>query len=146
MGQQRKEAGLRVRLYRAIHAEGAKRQLDHDGVREVCRLKFGMHSLKELTDGQLQQVLYDWTGRALRATPRRLPKRGYAHAPGPEELVSAEDLELLGRAFSRRGWGPETRRAFVERVLGRSEIRTRRDWWRVFSGVRAMNRRDHAAA
>ncbi len=135
----------RAKLFRAVHAEAAKRGVDHDGLRDVCRQQFGVHSMGELTEQQLEGLYRNWTGHKLRrkrTTP--LPKRGYARG-GEIEMVSGEDLETLGAAFAARGWGKETQRAFIRRQLGgREEIRTRRDFWRVFSGVRAMNRRDAA--
>jgi len=131
---------VKTRLFRALHAEARKRGLDHDGLRDVCALKFGVRSMTELDEGQLRTLYRDWTGRGLkRKTP--LPKRGCARAPGIE-MVSGEDLETLARAFALRGWDERTQRQFVRRQLGREEIRTRKDFWRVFSGVRAMNRRD----
>ena len=132
----------RAKLFRAIHAEGAKRGLAHDAVRDVCRAQFGVHSMGELTDPQLEGLYRDWTGHGVGKRRTPLPKRGYAHS-GEIELVSGEDLELLGRAFAERGWGRETQAAFIRRQLGgRAEIRTRRDFWKVFSGVRAMQRRE----
>jgi hypothetical protein len=133
---------MKTLLIRALHAEAAKRGLDHDGLRDVCRVRFSVASMRDLSDGQLKTLFRDWTGRNFvrkRTTP--LPKRGYGRA-GELELVSGEDLETLGRAFAARQWGPETQRAFIRRQLGRDQIRTRRDFHRVFSGVRAMNRRD----
>jgi len=135
----------RSKLFRAVHAEAAKRGLDHDGLREVCRGQFGVHSMGDLTEQQLEGLYRNWTGHKLRRKrTTSLPKRGYARS-GEIELVSGEDLETLGRAFAARGWGLETQHAFIRRQLGgREQIRTRLDFHRVFSGVRAMNRRDAA--
>jgi hypothetical protein len=62
-------------------------------------------------------------------------------------MVSGEDLELLGRAFANRGWSEDTQRNFIRRQLGRGreQIRTRADFHRVFSGVRAMSKREEKA-
>lgn len=135
----------RSKLFRAVHAEAAKRGLDHDGLRDVCREQFGVHSMGELTEQQLEGLYRNWTGHKLRRKrTTALPKRGYAQGRDIE-LVSGDDLETLGNAFAIRGWGKDTQRAFIRRQLGgREEIRTKRDFWRVFNGVRAMNRRDAA--
>jgi hypothetical protein len=132
----------RARLMRAVHAEGLSRGLDHEALRDVCREKFQVASMGDLSDSQLRRLYRDWTGRTLgRSAP--LPPKGYAKKQGELEIVSGEDLELLERAFAKRAWGPETKREFVRRQLGgREQIRTRADFHRVFSGVRAMNRRD----
>ena len=137
----------RAILFRAIHAEGLKRGLDHDGLHDVCRGKFGAESMGALDVGQLKTLFRDLTGKNFQARRRTaLPKRGCLRRGGLE-MVSGEDLETLGRAFSMRGWGEETRREFVRRQLGgREQIRTRADFWRVFSGVRAMNRRGDGQA
>lgn len=130
----------RARLFRGLHAEAAKRGLDHDGLRDVCRMQFEVHSLGDLTDAQLSELFHQWTGKGLRRK-QKLPKRGYAQS-GELEMVSGEDLNTLGAAFAAMGWGRETQRQFVRRQLsGREEIRTRRDFWKVFSGIRAMQRR-----
>jgi hypothetical protein len=135
--------GVRVRLFRAVHAEASKRGLDHDALRDVCRERFSVHSMGELTEGQLESLYRGWTGHGMKRKSA-LPKRGYAKTT-EAAMVSGEDLETLGRAFAARGWGKETQRVFIRRQLGgREQIRTRRDFWKVFSGVRAMNRRDAA--
>lgn len=135
------ENAKRARLFRAVHAEAARRKIDHDALHDICRNRFGVTSMGDLTEGQLESIYRSWTGHGLRTRP--LPKRGYVRAGGPEEMVSAEDLETLARAFARRNWGSEAQATFIRRQLrGRDQIRTRRDFARVFGGVRAMNRRE----
>lgn len=128
---------------RALHAEGAKRGYDHAGLHDLCWVKFGAGSMAALDLGQLKTFFADLVGRNFRrrrATP--LPRKETARG-ADLEMVGAEDLETLGNAFALRQWGPETRAEFIRRQLGgREQIRTRGDFWRVFSGVRAMNRRD----
>jgi hypothetical protein len=127
---------------RAIHAEGLKRGLDHEALRDVCRAKFGVASMAELSAGQKKQLFRDLAGKNFVTHRMRLPERGYAQQ-GKLEMISPAELETLERAFALRGWGPETKKAFVRRQLGgREEIRTRADFQRVFRGVQAMNRRD----
>ncbi len=137
----------RIRLLRAVHAEGKKRGLDHDGLRDVCRLTFGVGSMKELGEEELKALYHDWTGRGLRRRTE-LPRRGKGEGSTTlAVMASGEDLETLAAAFAARGWGKETQRQFIRRQLsGREVIRRRGDFWRVFSGVRAMNRRDAVVA
>ena len=134
-----KESAFRVRLLKALHAEGKKRGLDHDGLHDL----FNSRSLGTVPTQELQNVLRSW-GKKIRATP--LPRRGYAKkadAAGLSEMVSGEDLTLLGDAFQLRGWSKEQQRNFIRRQLGgREVVRTRGEFHKVFSGVRAMNRRD----
>ncbi len=133
----------RAKLMQALHAEAAQRGMDHDALRDVARMKFGVTSMGLLKFGQLKTLFRDMTGK-LFVTHKApdLPRRGYGKQ-GELEIVSGEELELLERAFAKRGWGPETKAQFVRRQLnGRDQIRTRADFHRVFSGVRAMNRRD----
>jgi hypothetical protein len=114
--------------------------MDHDALRDMCRERYKVHSMGELSDGQLEAVYRGWTGHALKRKSA-LPPRGYANTT-EVAMVSGEDLETLARAFAARGWGKETQAVFIRRQLGgREQIRTRKDFWKVFSGVRAMNRR-----
>ncbi len=133
----------RARLFRAVHAEAARRGIDHVSLSEICRNRFGVESMGDLADDKIEDIYRSWTGHGIRG--RALPKRGYAKT-SELEIVSPQDVETLARAFAKRGWGEETQRNFIRRQLGgRDEIRTRRDFWKVFSGVRAMNRRAEAA-
>ncbi|MEN6601768.1 MAG: hypothetical protein ABFD86_05075 [Bryobacteraceae bacterium] len=130
----------RAKLFRAVHAEAARRKIDHDALHDICRHRFGVSSMGDLSEGQLESIYRSWTGHGIRTRP--LPRRGYGRS-AEAEMVSAEDLETLGRAFARRNWGDEAQRTFIRRQLhGRDQIRTKRDFWKVFSGVRAMNRRE----
>jgi len=134
----------RTAVMRALHAEGAKRGLDHEGLREMCRGRFGVASMGDLDLAQAASLYKDLTGTEflVRERPKvKLPERGYA-ARGETQIVSGGELELLERACAKRGWGPATKLAFVRRQLGRDQIRTRADFQRVFRGVQAMNRRD----
>ena len=134
-------AAARIRLFRGIHSEAAKRKLDHDALHDMVCKQFGVHSMGELTDSQLDMVYRAWTGKTVKRAGK-LPSRGELGKQG-EAMVSADDLELLGQEFSRRGLGAEGQRNFVRRQLrGREEIRTRKDYVRVMGGLRAMNRRE----
>ena len=121
-----------------MHAEGLKRGLDHDGLRGCFP---ECHSLSVVKTEDLARVLQGWTGRTVRRkTP--LPRKGYG-TKGEIELISGDDLNTLGEAFQRREMGVDAQRNFIRRQLGgRESIRTRADFHKVFSGIRAMNRRD----
>lgn len=146
MGQPSQGAGLRARLFRALHAEGLKRGFDHEGLRDLCRERFDIESMGSLDIDQLQRMYRGFAGRWFPTRKRKpLPKRGYAKS-GELEIVSGDHLETLARAFAMRGWGKETQRTFIRRQLGgREQIRTTRDFQRVFRGVQAMNRREGLA-
>jgi len=139
------KSGFRTRLFRAVHVEGAKRGLDHDGLRAMALEHFGVHSMADLKDEQLVAMYKGWTGKGLKRTAK-LPRAGEAAAAGAAQMVSADELEAFEMECAKRGWGVETKRNFVRRQLGgRDVIRTRRDFARVFAGVRAMNRREATA-
>lgn len=124
-----------------LHAEAAKRKIPHEDLREM----FGVHSLSVVDVDALLRMLRGWKLRVPRKTA--LPRKGdQALQPGTPQMVSGEDLETLARAFAQRGWGLDTQRNFIRRQLrGREVVRTVADFQRVFSGVRAMNRRDQEA-
>ena len=83
-------------------------------------------------------------GKKMRAAP--LPRKGYGKDTNEVELVSAENITLLGDAFQQRGLTPEQQRNFIRRQLGgREVVRTNADFHRVFSGIRAINRREREA-
>lgn len=112
--------------------------MDHDDLRVLV----GCKSLADATVADLLRVLKTWTNKPFRKGPTT--RRGYGKT-GELELVSTGDLELLGRAFDRARFDDEARAAFTRRQLdGRLEIRTKADFHRVFSGIRAMNRRNAA--
>jgi hypothetical protein len=132
------DKGFRGKVFKALHAEALKRGIDHDGLRDM----FGVKSMSTIETHKLVDKLKSWTGKGIRRSSP-LPRRGYATKRGPAELVSAEDLNTLAEAFSRRGMDSNAQWLFIQRQLqGRDTIRTRADFHRVFSGIRAMNRRD----
>ena len=130
--------GFRAKLFRALHAEAIKRAMDHEALRDT----FGVKSMSTIPTEQLQDRLKAWTGKSVRRTTP-LPRRGYGKKKGPLEMVTGEDLNTLAEAFSRRGMDNDAQWLFIQRQLsGRDEIRTLGDFHKVFSGIRAMNRRD----
>jgi len=135
------QKGYRIRLFHAIHAEAAKRKLDHDALHDMMVERFKVRSMSELSDKQLETVYHGWTGKGLKRAGK-LPKRGELAKQG-DEIVSPADLEMLAQEFAKRELGADGQRNFVRRQLhGREEIRTRKDIVRVLGGLRAMNRRE----
>jgi len=133
-------AVARAKLFRAVHAEGLKRGFDHGGLHDLCCARFDVASMHQMTNQQLYELYHGWTGKGMKRTSP-LPRRGYGKQ-GELEMVSSADLEALAKLYHDLSWGEETRRAFTRRVLrGREQIRTRADWWKVFSGARAIQRR-----
>lgn len=139
------EKALRSRALQALHAEGKKRGFDHEALRnEVFRVR----SLADVPIDKLLAALKNWTGRGLRRVRAEkrgteLPRKGYGTDPASAEMVSGDDLNTLAEAFAQRGLDKDAQHNFIRRQLGgREVIRTRKDFHRVFSGIRAMNRRD----
>ncbi|MDE2097837.1 MAG: hypothetical protein KGL39_11360 [Patescibacteria group bacterium] len=132
-------AGFKNRLMRAIHAEGKKRGIDHDGLHDLCRENYGVKSMSELSGEQLYGWYHGWTKKGLRSRTKVRPWGGADDC----RLVGGEQLIELAQEFAKRGWGQQTQNNFIRRQLkGRDIIRTEHDWRIVIRGVRAMNRRD----
>jgi hypothetical protein len=133
------QVGYRGRLFQAVHAEASKRKMDHDALRDMCKANFGVHSMADVTDAQLLGIYRQWTGKTLKYRGR-LPRR---EETPDAEMVSGADLADLDQEFAKRAISGDGRANFIRRQLrGRDIIRTRRDFVRVMSGIRAMNRRD----
>jgi hypothetical protein len=132
-------------LFHAVHAEAAKRKMEHSDLHDMCARNYGVHSMSEMTDAQLLEIYRGWTGRVLKYRGK-LPTRGEAASTSSSEMVSGEDLLALDQECAKRGLSAEGRSNFVRRQLrGRDIIRTRRDLVRVLAGIRAMNRREGLA-
>lgn len=140
-------SGRRSRLFRAVHAEAAKRGMDHDQLRDLCRASYLIHSMADMSDADLLALYKGWTGKTLRTKRAALPKKGEAAASNQDQMISGAELEALEAEFAKRGMGREAKSNFIRRQIGgRDTIRTRRDFARVFHGVRAMNRREGLSA
>lgn len=132
------DKALRNKVFRALHAEALKRKIDHDDLRDIFKVK----SLSTVETPRLIDQLKAWTGKGVRRRTA-LPRKGYGQGDSPEvQMAGLEDLTTLRDAFAIAGMGGDAQRAFIARQLrGREEVRTRADFHKVFSGVRAMNRR-----
>ena len=134
-----KQAGYRNRLFRAVHAEAAKRGLDHDALHAMAKKTYGAHSMSALTDAQLLAIYRGWTGHPLRRKSE-LARPGWQEEP--PAMVSGEEIVTLDQEFAKRGLGDAGRRNFVRRQLrGRDQVRTRSDYIKVLHGLRAWNAR-----
>lgn len=131
-------SGYRARLFKALHAEGVKRGLDHDGLHDMVRARCGAQSMSDASDTQLLGIYTEWTHKTLKYRGK-LPRR--KESPDTE-MVSAVDLEDLDQEFAVAGMDAERRAGFIRRQLrGRAVVQTRRDYVRVMGGLRAMRRR-----
>ena len=133
-------AGFRQRIFRALHAEAKKRDIDHDALHDIFVQNFHVKSMSDATDAQLVGLYRQWTGKTLR---RRAKLAGAGWKGEPDAMVSGEEMVELGQEFAKRGLGADGQQNFVRRQLkGRAQIRTRRDFIRVIHALRAMNERD----
>lgn len=129
--------GFRNRLMRAIHAEGKKRGIDHDGLHDIAVQNWGVPSIKDASEAQLYGLYNGWTKKGLRRRARPFP------SGDNREFVNGEDLVEMAEEFAKRGWGADTQSNFIARQLrGRHKISTRGDLRKVLFAVRAMNKRD----
>jgi len=126
----------RAKLLRAIHAEGRKRGMDHDALHDM----FKTPSLSTVSIDELERTLKGWTGKGLRRNAP-LPRRGYGSSTFVE-LAGLEDFATLANAFAVAQMNGEAQKTFIRRQLrGRDTVRTVADFHKVFSGLRAINRR-----
>src|SRR5580704_8717419 len=88
------KAGMRARLFRGIHAEAAKRKMDHDALHDMCVREYGVASMHAMSDQQLVMLYKGWTGKGLR-TRSGLPRKGEAADARVVEMVTGEDLTRL---------------------------------------------------
>ena len=136
------KSAFRGRLFKAIHAEAAKRKIDHDGLHDLLVSRCHVRSMSDVSDHDLERVYREWTGKTLKRRAD-LPKRGEAKASNGAQMITGEELMVLDQEFSKRAMSADSRASFIRRQLGgRGIIRTRRDYARVFYGLRAMNTRE----
>lgn len=136
------KSAYRNRLFRGVHAEALKRRLDHDALHDLCSNEFGVKSMGDLSDSQLLSLYRRWTGGKTLKRRARLPRKGEAAAKAVAGMVSGAEVEDLMAAFAESGMGKEGAAAFVRRQLhGRDQVRTRAEFVKVMSGLRAMARR-----
>ena len=150
----KQDAARRTALMRALHAEGLKRSLDHEALRDLAADGFGVVSLSQLNTGDLGRLFQQVAGRDFHAKLRRISisSRSRRKAAGTEgrsyatssvaTLVDPSDCELLyALAYGDLGWTGATLRRFIARQLsGREQIRTMGDLNKVLWPVKRMVR------
>jgi hypothetical protein len=131
-----------MKLFRGIHAEGLKRGMDHDALRDLATENYQVYSMAKLSDAQLLAMYRMLSGGKKLKNRGNLPSRGELTAGAESELVYAEDLTELDQCFAEAGFSMAAKLTFTRRQLdGRDYIRTRGDLVRVMAGIRAFLRR-----
>ena len=125
---------------RAIFAEGHKRGLDDEGIRDVVESSTRRtRSVRELTHAEAEAVIKQIKGREfipLRTLQYRRQKQGI------KQVVTQAELNLIAQLASQRDWPAETLVKFCVRQCGHHPLRTTDDANKVIEGLKAMNRRD----
>ncbi len=125
---------------KAIFAEGRKRGLDHEGVRDVVESTTRRtRSVRELTRSEADAVLQKLKANQfipLRTLQYRRRKQGV------KQLASKAQLKLIAELASQRGWTPEGLASFCKKVCGHATPRTTEEAGKVTEGLKAMNRRE----
>lgn len=125
---------------RAIFAEGRKRGLDHDQLRDVVESETRRtRSIAELTHREAEAVLRKLKGNgfvSLRTIQYHRKKQGV------QQVVQQEQLDLIAALASQRHWPAETLLNFCKRQCGHTKPRTTSEANKVIEGLKAMNRRE----
>lgn len=125
---------------RAIFAEGKKRGLDHDRLRDMAEsITRRTRSLKELTKPEAESMLRTLKGN--RFTPLRTlqHRRQREHI---DQVVQPAQLKLIAELATQRGWSAETTLKFCERQCGHKRPLTTKQANSVIEALKAMNRRE----
>lgn len=141
----------------AIYGCAREHHISNEEIHEAISVGFNKTSLKDLTERECRTLLDGMRGTTSQAKRAVRGASGHAnttrgHAMGTagrkdaaksetEYLVSARELELLREAAELRGWSRETLDTFIRRQLGGKELRTVRQFNKVFWAIKAMNRR-----
>ena len=125
---------------RAIFAEGRKRGLDHDQLRDVAEsVTKRTRSIAELTHSEAAAVLKQLKGQdfvSLRTIQYRRQKKGV------QQVVQQDQLNLIAALASQRRLTPRGLNQFCERTCGHARPRTTVEANKVIEGLKAMNRRE----
>ena len=147
-----------MKLLRAVHAEAAKKDLDHHALHAQAVECFGVDSIAVLTEQQLRDLFRGVAGRPYRAkhpgvrgNERRQAAgmAGRKKAPGGADvdekvvhLATTADVQLCYDAAYAIGWDRERLMSFIRRQLGgRETIRTLAECNKVLWPLKAMGRR-----
>lgn len=142
-----------TKYLRALFGAAREHGLTKEDLNDAALVGFQKSSLRDLTDAEARTILDGIRGKKRRSgrSGHKNSDRGYAMAvagrrrnddsPG-EYMVAARELEMLSDAAGLRGWSRETLDTFIRRQLRGREIRTMKEFNKVFWAIKAMNRRD----
>lgn len=152
----------RSRMMRGLHAEASKRGLTHLALHELVAERYGVASLSKLSEAQLREWYREFTGKGFRhrgigpgsrawaagnAGRRKAdqPVNGESANRGGQqaviELASGDDMAMLLDLARQIGWPVTALATFVERQLGRPQVRTMADVNKVLWAMKAIARR-----
>jgi hypothetical protein len=142
-------ATLDSRYLRALWATARECGVDNDGLHDAAFVGFGKSSLKELTEEEAKRLL-DGMRKASGVAQKRPAQRRWAQGNHgrrdvenkTEYLVNKREMTMLCEAAALRGWNEEALLKFIARQLGNTEIRTMKEFNKIFWAIKAMNRRD----
>ena len=124
----------------AIFAEARKRRIDQDGLRDIVEdVTRRTRSIKELTYNEAQRVIQRLKGNSFVPLRTLQYRRQQAGVP---QLVTQQQLNLIGELASQREMSVEALTKFSKRVCKREMPRTTADANKVIEGLKSMNRRD----
>jgi hypothetical protein len=142
------KTGLKLdgRYLRALWACARECGVDDEGLHDAAFVGFGKTSLKELTEDEASRLLNGMR----KGSGKQLAKRHWAQGnhgrrdveDKTEYLVNTREMQMLCEAAALRGWNEEALLKFIARQLGKTEIRTMKEFNKIFWAVKAMNRRD----
>jgi len=142
--------GLEKKYLRAIFGAAREHGVSYEELHDAIEAGFGKKSLKDLTKAEALRLIQGVRGSYL--SPSFTPGRRWGmgnHGRKDSErtgevdyLVNQREMELLREAAALRGWDERQLAAFIRRQTGREQIRTMREFNKVFWALKAMNRRE----
>ncbi|MFB3828941.1 MAG: hypothetical protein ACE15B_19400 [Bryobacteraceae bacterium] len=141
-----------VKYIRAIFATAREHGISSEEVHDAIWAGWEKKSVKDLTTAEACQLLDGLRGRR-RSTrsgcdSRRRHamgnhgRRDYDRSQDPNYVINEREMQMLREAAALRNWDEGVLTRFIERQLGRPEIRTMAEFNRVFWPLKAMNRRE----
>lgn len=144
-----------TKYLRAMFGAAREHGLTKEDLNDAAMVGFQKASLRDLTNDEARKILDGIRGKKRTSnhgvSGHKHSDRGYAMAvagrrrnddsPG-EYMVAARELEMLSDAAGLRGWRRETLDTFIRRQLRGRQIRTMKEFNKVFWAIKAMNRRD----
>jgi hypothetical protein len=138
-------------LIRAIYARAREHGVSREEIHDAIRAGWQKASVKDLTDPEAFQLLDGLAGRRAGTVSGCSPsrrqamanhgRRDYDRSKDPSFLVKEREMQMLREAAALRNWDDATLDRFIERQIGKTEIRTMAEFNRVFWPIKTMNRR-----